>query len=175
VLTDQRGARVIAVPRGPAVAGWAMDVDGIRTAVHGAAASVVWLCSPNNPTALPEPDGAIARLLDGLAADAAAGTPPTEPPTVVLDEPYAECGGVSLVGLRTAYPRLVVVRTASKADALAGLRVGFAIAVPELIAAIAPYRPPGSVSTVSVTIVTEALRDPDILDANLERVEAERE
>jgi histidinol-phosphate aminotransferase len=80
-----------------------------------------------------------------------------------------------LVGLRTAYPRLVVVRTASKAYALAGLRVGFALAVPELIAAIAPYRPPGSVSTVSVTIVTEALRDPDILDANLERVEAERE
>jgi histidinol-phosphate aminotransferase len=175
VLTEQRGARVIAVPRGPAEAGWPMDVDGIRTAVRAAAASVVWLCSPNNPTALPEPDGAIARLLDGLAADAAAETPPTEPPIVVLDEAYAEFVGVSLVGLRTAYPRLVVVRTASKAYALAGLRVGFAIAVPELIAAIAPYRPPGSVSTVSVTIVTEALRDPDILDANLERVEAERE
>jgi histidinol-phosphate aminotransferase len=175
VLTEQRGARVVAVPRAGAEAGWAMDVDGIRTAVRAAAASVVWLCSPNNPTALPEPDGAIARLLDGLAADAATATPPAEPPVVVLDEAYAEFVGVSLVGLRTAYPRLVVVRTASKAYALAGLRVGFAIAMPELIAAIAPYRPPGSVSTVSVTIVTEALRDPDILDANLERVEAERE
>ena len=46
------------------------------------------------------------------------------------------------------YPNLIVVRTASKAYALAGLRVGFAIARPETIARIDPYRPPGSVSTV---------------------------
>ena len=37
-----------------------------------------------------------------------------------------------------------------------------------------PYRPPGSVSTVSVTLVTEALRDPTVLAANLERVAHER-
>ena len=175
VLTEQRGARVVAVPRRDAVAGWAIDAEGIRAAVRETAASVVWLCSPNNPTALPEPDGAIAALLEGLQADAAAETPPGEPPIVVLDEAYAEFVGTSLVGLRTRYPRLVVVRTASKAYALAGLRVGFAIAAPEVVAAVSPYRPPGSVSTVSVTIVTEALRDPTILDANLERVEAERE
>ena len=59
----------------------------------------------------------------------------------------------------TAYPNLIVVRTASKAYALAGLRVGFAVARPEVIARLNPYRPPGSVSTVSVTVVTEALLD----------------
>ena len=72
------------------------------------------------------------------------------------------------------YPNLIVVRTASKAYALAGLRVGFAIAQPELIARLNLYRPPGSVSTISVTLVTEALRDPAILDTNLERVRRER-
>ena len=41
-----------------------------------------------------------------------------------------------------------------------------------MIARLDPYRPPGSVSTVSVTLVTEALRDPTILDANLARVDA---
>ena len=51
-------------------------------------------------------------------------------PIVVLDEAYAEFVGATLVGLRAAYPRLVIVRTASKAYALAGLRVGFAIASP---------------------------------------------
>jgi histidinol-phosphate aminotransferase len=67
------------------------------------------------------------------------------------------------------------VRTASKAYALAGLRVGFAIAPPETIALMAPYRPPGSVSTVSVTVVTEALRDDTSTIENVTRVASERE
>jgi histidinol-phosphate aminotransferase len=67
-----------------------------------------------------------------------------------------------------------VVRTASKAYALAGLRVGFGVARREVIARLNPFRPPGSISTVSVTLVTAALRDDSILDDNLARVEAER-
>jgi histidinol-phosphate aminotransferase len=170
VLTEQRGAKVVTVPRRPPEEGWALDIDALRAAARGS--SVVWLCSPNNPTGLAEPDGTIEALLAGLAADAAANG--TEPPVVVLDEAYAEFVGTSLLPLREAYPRLIVVRTASKAYALAGLRVGFAIAHPEVIARMNPYRPPGSVSTVSVTIVTEALLDPAILETNLARVEAER-
>ena len=167
VLTEQRGAEVVAVPRRPATEGWALDVDAVRDAARGSA--VVWLCSPNNPTALAEPPGVIEALLEGLAANAA------EPPIVVLDEAYAEFVGTTLLPLRDVYPRLVVVRTASKAYALAGLRVGFAIAKPEIIARMNPYRPPGSVSTVSVTIVTEALRNAAILEGNLARVEHERD
>jgi histidinol-phosphate aminotransferase len=170
VLTEQRGADVVTVPRRDAGAGWALDVPAVRTAAAGA--QLVWLCSPNNPTALAEPDGSIDELLAGLTADAeAAGC---EAPVVVLDEAYAEFVGSSLLDRRATYPQLVVVRTASKAYALAGLRVGFAIARLELIARLNPYRPPGSVSTVSVTIVTEALLDPTILDANLARVTRER-
>jgi histidinol-phosphate aminotransferase len=52
--------------------------------------------------------------------------------------------------------------------------VGFAIAAPATIAEMALYRPPGSVATTSVTVVTEALRTPGLVDANLERVERER-
>jgi histidinol-phosphate aminotransferase len=170
VLTEQRGATVVPVARLGDAAGWALDTDAVRAAARDAA--VVWLCSPNNPTALPEPDGAIGRLLVGLAEDAAAANRPA--PIVVLDEAYAEFVGTSLIPLRDDHPNLIVVRTASKAYALAGLRVGFAVARPEVIATLNPYRPPGSVSTVSVTIVTEALRDPTILDANLQRVAGER-
>jgi histidinol-phosphate aminotransferase len=171
VITDQRGGTVVAMPRQPALEGWAIDVDAVREAARDA--SVVWLCSPNNPTGLAEPDGAIERLLAGLAADAEAGV--GQPPVVVLDEAYVEFVGRSLAELRYSYPRLVVVRTASKAYALAGLRVGFAVARPETIAQLAPYRPPGSVATVSVTVVTEALSDDGILAGNLARVERERE
>jgi histidinol-phosphate aminotransferase len=172
VLSEQRGATIRTVPRRPAADGWALDLPAVRAAATGA--GVVWLCSPNNPTGLAEPAGVIASLLDALAADAAAAGTPDNAPVVVLDEAYAEFVGTSLAGLRESYPRLIVVRTASKAYALAGLRVGFAIARPGIIAVMNPYRPPGSVSTVSVTVVTEALLDPGILEGNLARVERER-
>ncbi|MFL5754713.1 MAG: pyridoxal phosphate-dependent aminotransferase [Chloroflexota bacterium] len=173
VLTEQRGATVVAVPRLGAAEGYALDVVASRAATRDSDASVVWLCSPNNPTALAEPDGVIETLLSGLAADAEAAGRPA--PVVVLDEAYAEFVGSSLVGLRETYRDLITVRTASKAYALAGLRVGFAVARPEVIARLNPFRPPGSVSTISVSLVTEALLDPTVLDANLARVAAERE
>ena len=169
VDSEQRGALVRAVPRLGPEADHVMDVDAVRVAARGA--DIVWLCSPNNPTGMPEPEGAIAALLEGIAADSADGA---RPPVVVLDEAYAEFVGVSLVGLRRTYPNLIVVRTASKAYALAGLRVGFAIAQPALIQRMAPYRPPGSVSIPSVAIVTAALLDDGALGDNLERVERER-
>lgn len=171
VITEQRGARAVTVPRRPAAEGWAMDVDAVRTAAR--TANLVWLCSPNNPTALPEPAGAIEALLTGMATDAAAdGRPPA---MVILDEAYAEFVDETLVPLRLRHPNLIIVRTASKAYALAGLRVGFAVAAPATIARMAPYRPPGSVSTVSVTLVTAALLDPTAMRANVARVEAERD
>lgn len=170
VVTEQRGARAIAVPRRPAGDGWAIDADAVRAAAH--AARLVWLCSPNNPTALAEPEGVIEGLLGDLATDATAAG--RSVPVVVLDEAYAEFAGWSLVDLRERHPNLVVVRTASKAYALAGLRVGFALARPETIALVTPYRPPGSVATTSVTVVTEALRDGTEMGRNVERVTTER-
>jgi histidinol-phosphate aminotransferase len=170
VITEQRGARAVVVPRLGAGEGYALDLPAMREAAGGAA--LLWLCSPNNPTALAEPDGAIETLLRQIAADAVAAG--RQPPIVVIDEAYAEFVGRSLADLRFDHPNLIGIRTASKAYALAGLRVGFAIARPELVARMNPIRPPGSVSTVSVTVVTEALRDPAIAAANVAAVEAER-
>jgi histidinol-phosphate aminotransferase len=170
VVTEQRGARATLGPRRPAAEGWAIDRDALRAAAR--TAQVVWICNPNNPTGTAEPPGAVERLLDGLAQDAIADG--RQPPLVALDEAYAEFGGNSLLNARHSHPNLVVIRTASKAYALAGLRVGFAIAQPGTIARIAPYRPPGSVSTVSVTLVTEALLSPAAMRANVARVDAER-
>lgn len=171
VLTEQRGARAIVVPRHPPGDGYAIDVEAVRVA--GRDAEVVWLCDPNNPTGLPEPDGAIERLLAELSADAADDR--RAAPVVVLDEAYAEFAGRSLVGLRGVYPRLVVVRTVSKAYALAGMRVGFAIAQRSLLARVEPYRPPGSVAVPSVAVAAAALRDPDLPAGNVARVARERE
>ena len=65
VVTEQRGGTVVTVPRLAESAGFALDGPAIRQAVADSGATVVWLCSPNNPTALAEPDGTIAALLDG--------------------------------------------------------------------------------------------------------------
>ncbi len=170
VLTEQRGARSITVPRSRAAGGWTIDLPAVRRVASEA--DLVWLCNPNNPTGAAEPEGAVESLLADLARDARDDG--RQPPAVVLDEAYVEFTGRSLVGLRAGYPRLIVVHTVSKAYALAGLRVGFALAVPEMIGRLAPYRPPGSVSTVSVSIVTEVLHDDDALRTNLELVELER-
>jgi histidinol-phosphate aminotransferase len=201
ILTEQRGARVIRVPRQPLEAGFALDVEAVRAGVLGpggaaaggaaaggatagaaaggangpggaAAADLVWLCNPNNPTARVEPPGLIAALLDGLLADAeAAGR---RPPVVLLDEAYVEFGSESHISLRAGYPRLVVTRTLSKAYGIAGLRVGFAIARPELIEEIAIYRPPGSVSVVSVAVGAALLPDPVVMRDRVAATLAER-
>lgn len=171
VLTEQRPARVLSVARLGRELGYALDRAATRAAARHA--DLVWLCSPNNPTGLPEPDGAIAGLLDGILADA--GDDDRIPPAVVLDEAYAEFVGRTLLGLLDRYPRLVVVRTASKAYGLAGLRIGFGVGSAETIARLALYRPPGSVSTVSATVATEAFARPARMRQNVELLVAERE
>jgi histidinol-phosphate aminotransferase len=148
-----------------------MDAAAVRNAARSA--SVVWIASPNNPTGLPEPEGAIGELLAGLATDAADRR--SVPPIVVLDEAYAEFAGRSLVDLRAAYERLVVVRTASKAYGLAGLRVGFAIARRSTLALMEPYRPPGSVAVPSVAVVADMLPDRESLAVAVGAIERERD
>ena len=170
VHAEQRGGRVIAVPRRTGGEGWAMDVPAVREAAREA--RLVWICNPNNPTGLAEPKGAIEALLEGLEVDAAADGRAV--PVVVVDEAYSEFTGGSVIPLRTRFPNLVAVRTASKAYAMAGLRVGFAVAAPATLRHVALYRPPGSIGTISATVVAAALRDGSEMRANLDRVERER-
>ncbi len=170
VVSQQRGADIIPVMRLGPEDGYAIDIPAVRKAAREA--TLVWLCNPNNPTGRAEPAGAIEQLLELLEADAAADGRVT--PAVIVDEAYAEFAGASVIPLLARHPRLIVVRTASKAYALAGLRVGFAVSQRATLELIEPYRPPGSVSTVSVTVVTEALLDQPALEANLERVDRER-
>lgn len=170
VVTEQRGGVVRPVPRLGPEEGFAIDEPAVRSAAADAA--LVWLCSPNNPTGLTEPAGVIERLLGHIESDAAAAG--REPAAVVVDEAYAEFAGETVIPLRTRYPNLVIVRTASKAYALAGLRVGFAVAAPATLARVALYRPPGSVGTISETVVTRALLDGEEMRENVARVGRER-
>ena len=170
IVTEQRGASFVPVPRLSRDEGFALDLPALAEAAGSA--QLLWLCEPNNPTGSAEPPTRIAELLSLLAGRAAEDG--REPPVVAVDEAYAEFVGRSVLPLRSFYPRLVVIRTLSKAHALAGARVGFAIARPETLGPILSYRAPASVGTVSAALATAALRRPELAAANVVRVASER-
>jgi histidinol-phosphate aminotransferase len=171
IVSEQRGANVVAVPRLDSRGGFGLDIPALARAAQ--TAQLVWLCEPNNPTGACEPPERIAELLRLFAAQAAADG--VEPPVLVVDEAYAEFVGRSVLPLRRDYPRLVVTRTLSKAHALAGVRVGFAVALPETLAPILAYRAPASVSTISAAIATASLSRPGLAAANVALIAEQRD
>ncbi len=132
-------------------------------------ADFVWLCDPNNPTGTVEARATLRGLLEGLAALPGGG------PVVVLDEAYREFAGTSLADTADEFPRLIIVRTLSKAYGLAGIRVGYAVAHPALTARLSAVRPPGSIATLSASIAAAALANSAFADANVAMLTAERE
>ena len=166
VLTSQRAARILAVPRLGPDAGYALDVAAVSARLNQV--SVVWLCAPNNPTGAPETPEALEEVIS-----AAARLP--EPPLVVVDEAYFEFDGRTVVGWRSRYPNLLALRTVSKAFALPGIRVGYGAAARPMIERLERVRPPGSISTISAHLAAVALRRPELARANAEALAAERE
>jgi histidinol-phosphate aminotransferase len=170
IVSEQRGASFVGIARTSRDAGFGLDIPAMAQAARGA--QLVWLCEPNNPTGTTEPPERIAELLGLLASQAAQDG--REAPAVAIDEAYAEFVGRSVLPLRAQYSHLVVIRTLSKAHALAGARVGFAVARPETLGPILSYRAPASVSTVSAALATAALRRPELAAANVARIAEQR-
>ena len=115
---------------------------------------LIYLCRPNNPTGGSAPLEWVRELLD------VAGP---EGPLVVLDEAYADFAepGESLVAEAPVRPRLLVVRTLSKAYGLAGLRVGLGIGSPEVVREVEKSRGPYKVSRVAEAAALAALADEE--------------
>src|SRR5205814_9037218 len=145
--------------RGSLTADVQCDVDALVRTARDTRASLVVVNSPNNPTGTPVPDGAVARLLAETNA------------LIVMDEAYQDFGGPTAVPLLKDHPRLVVLRTFSKAMSLAGLRFGYALAHPAVAAEIAKARLPYNVNRVTLAAAHAALDAADVL---AERVGAVR-
>ena len=127
---------------------------------------VVVLTSPNNPTGTAAPP----ELLDALLA--------TAPGMVVLDEAYAEFarpGSTQALDWLPEHPRLIVTRTMSKAFALAGARVGYAAAHPQVIDALRIVRLPYHLSALTQAAASAALRHADDLLAAVDLLRSERD
>jgi len=127
----------------PLTADWQLDLPSIEANLDRV--KLVFVCSPNNPTGNLVKRADIIKLLE-MTQDRA---------IVVMDEAYIDfCPEASTVDLLAQYPNLAILRTLSKAFALAGLRCGFTLANAELInvllKVIAPYPVPVPVAEIAV-------------------------
>jgi len=127
---------------------WSLNLPAIEAALDGV--KLVYICSPNNPTGnLINPDDlrAVLEFTRGKAV-------------VAIDEAYIEfCPQASVVGWLQEYPHLAVLRTLSKAFALAGLRCGFTLANSELIELLMKVIAPYPLATPVADIAAQALSD----------------
>jgi histidinol-phosphate aminotransferase len=151
--------RIVAVPRRRP--DFAVDIEAVLREVSDRT-KVIFLCSPNNPTGNPTPREDVVRLLETGRV-------------VVLDEAYAEFAGYTLLSLAERYDNLIVLRTMSKWAGLAGLRLGYALASPEVISAMALIKSPYNVGIAAQVAGIASLRDRENLLENVRLIVAERE
>ncbi|MEO7108791.1 MAG: histidinol dehydrogenase [Polyangiaceae bacterium] len=124
---------------------------------------IVYLCSPNNPT------GALLleNFVDAILKQTRA--------LVLLDEAYAEFSEApSRVADAATHERLIVVRTFSKAFGLAGLRIGWAVSSPDVIANVERARGPYKLGAVAEKIALAALEDRAWVKDRVAEVKASR-
>lgn len=158
IACAQVGAQLIEVAATPP--DFAIPVDSIVSAARDA--DLVWLCVPNNPTGLDMSHELVETVIaatDGI---------------VVVDAAYAEFVAADWSEPVKTFSNLLVLRTLSKAFALAGARVGYAMGHPSLIDRIDGLRPPGSIANISGDLAQAALSRPEIAQRTVAALAAAR-
>ena len=148
-VTTVLGGDLISVPL---TREFQFDVESLAREIEQTKPDVVILCSPNNPTGCVLSAEDLSRLLS------------IAPGLVVIDEAYHEFAQRSVVSLLNEFDRLVVLRTFSKAMALAALRVGYLLASPALVTEIRKAVLPYNLNAFSQTAAEVAI---DLYEAEL--------
>jgi threonine-phosphate decarboxylase len=140
------GTQVIACDS--AASEFALPTSAVHDALVRYQPRAAFLCHPNNPT---------GTSLDVAALESwLAEFPQT---LFIVDEAYIEFAPAASSVVNPQHENLLVLRSLTKAHGLAGLRVGYAVAHPEIIATLARVRPPWSVSAVAQAAAVAALAD----------------
>lgn len=165
VAARVQNARLVEVPleaSGDPARPFVLDAEAVITAALANPVKLVFLCSPNNPTGQALPMETIERVAQALAGRA----------IVVVDEAYGEfMQQASALSLRARFPHLAVLRTLSKAHALAGARIGSLIAAPELIRVLRAIMAPYPISAPCARAALAALQ-PELLAQTKAHVDA---
>ncbi len=160
LMTEVNGGTVVSVALADDLS---FDVDAIIRAAVDTDAAVVVLCSPNNPTGAALTREEIERIHDSTGA------------LILLDQAYVEFGGYEAIPLLDGRPRLVVLRTFSKAMAMAGLRAGYMLADPALTAEVNKAKLPYNINFFTECAAAEVLRSRAEMHPLIERIAAERD
>ena len=136
------------------------DVDQLIEASR--TADVVVVCSPNNPTGCLLEREALTALLENAQG------------LVLVDEAYHEFSGQSALPLLAQHRNLVVLRTFSKAMAMAGLRFGYMMAHPEIAREVYKSKLPYNVNIFTLAAAETVVANRAILDRGIETLVRER-
>jgi histidinol-phosphate aminotransferase len=148
----------------PRAKDFTLSADAAVAEVREHRPTIVFLCSPNNPTGTAMDPGVVEAVLD------------VAPGIVVVDEAYAEFShSPSLLPLLEAHPRLVVTRTMSKAFGFAGARLGYLAASPKVVEALTLVRLPYHLSVLTQAAALAALRHADETLAQVAQLRADRD
>ncbi|MBB5823973.1 histidinol-phosphate transaminase [Micromonospora carbonacea] len=164
IIAATSGATSVRVPND---AGHGHDLDAMAAAVTDRTRMVL-VCNPNNPTGTAVRRAELDRFLDAVGEDV----------LVVIDEAYREFVTDAEVPDGLTYldrPNVVVLRTLSKAWGLAGLRIGFLVAAPEVAAAVRKVVTPFSTSMAAQAGALAALAQADEVQRRCALVVAERD
>ena len=155
------GGRVVAVPPRDDLS---FDAEGLVETLQREQAPLVVLATPNNPTGR-------AMTLDEVRRVVAAA-----PGYVVVDEAYVEFNDEgSAQALLEDHPRVLILRTFSKALGLAGLRIGYLMGHPRIVQELLKARLPFMVDRLAEAAAMALLARPDLLEARVREMKAERD
>lgn len=123
--------------------------------------SMIWLCNPNNPTGQPINQKYVKEII-AFSQDRNS--------IVVSDEAYGEFtdnanGPLSVSNMVNKYDNIIVLRTFSKAHAMAGLRVGYAISSESLNFVLEKWRLPYNVNSVAQELAILSIQDSDYIES----------
>jgi histidinol-phosphate aminotransferase len=156
VLAEMHEVKVVEVPWGP---GWSLPTR----ALVDSGARAIFFANPNAPSgtlASPDEVRALAAAFAGV---------------LLVDEAYVDFADSNCLGLVASCPNVIISRTFSKGYSLAGVRFGYAVAAPEIVAALAKVKDSYNCDALSVTAATAALEDQPYARGAWQAVRAERE
>ncbi|XOQ49068.1 MAG: histidinol-phosphate transaminase [Eubacteriales bacterium] len=140
-----------------------IDVDKLIAMVNGSNAKLVIFSNPCNPTSLGLKREEVRRLVTSVKA------------LVVLDEAYMDFWSESLLNEVESYDNLMILRTCSKAFAMAGIRLGFAVANRKLTNAMKAVKSPYNVNTLTQKAGSVVLQEGQWLRSCIEEIKASRD
>ncbi|MFV9503424.1 MAG: pyridoxal phosphate-dependent aminotransferase [Oscillochloridaceae bacterium umkhey_bin13] len=151
-------AQVLEVHAGEAVR-FQLEVEALEVMLARTRPRLTWLCTPNNPTGVAAAPQVIQTLAGACAAHGG---------YLILDRSYHDMqrpGGVPQ--LEAQLPNLIQLHSLTKSYALAGLRLGYLLAVPELVARLGVYQPTWSVNSAAQVAGLAALADHAFLPGTM--------